>query len=493
MRSSLLLLLSLMTGCELRSEVKGCRGGWVEFTCKYPKTTGNYKNIGVVSRRGTFIQATKKNVWETKDSISLYHDTQNEELRVAIRQLQTKDFGEYQCKEKDKDRMKDREKFKVEVEEDGCQQQLNQTAYRTAKTTITCDYPAKFFCKDNGLICEEILSTKSSLKSNRKYNLTETDSGFNVSISNVSSHDAGLYWCGENEGNYRTGLGKIQLKVEDITTFTRSPTIGQNFTYWCEYPNGAPIKKFICKGEDPSICQPLVNTAQRNMNNGKFSMKEDELKRNVTITVREITADDSGTYWCGAESTDTKRSNTFFHRCLLTVVSPTTSTPSITSSTSDHPVATLSVASTQSTVAPAESGGSSVLTVTIVVVICVVVLALLLIVLFFYKGLCSQTTRNGEAKNNKEDRTYEEIQELPQKPDSGTALKTIYVTANFPTNPSSAPHHHSNINFQSSSGDVGGDTYFTVRDGDQHPTYSTVNHPSRSSADPFYSTVNKPQ
>uniref|UniRef100_A0A8P4K8X7 Immunoglobulin V-set domain-containing protein n=1 Tax=Dicentrarchus labrax TaxID=13489 RepID=A0A8P4K8X7_DICLA len=261
----------------------------------------------------------------------------------------------------------------------------------------------KFLCRENNFTCEEILSTSSSVKSNGTFTLTGTNRGFSVSISNVSSHDAGLYWCGVNKGNYQTGLRKIQLEVEgdqcclstDIRTFTK----------------------------------------------------------NVTITVREVTADDSGTYWCGAESTDRRRSNTFFHRCLLTV-----------GEWSHYFIVWISV-----------------LTVTIVVVICVVVLALLLIVLFFYKG------------KRFPDRTYEEIQELPQKPDSGTALKTIYVTANFPTNPSSAPHHHSNINFQSSSGDVGGNTYFTVNDGDQHPTYSTVNHPSRSSADPFYSTVNKPQ
>uniref|UniRef100_A0A8P4GA19 Immunoglobulin V-set domain-containing protein n=1 Tax=Dicentrarchus labrax TaxID=13489 RepID=A0A8P4GA19_DICLA len=313
----------------------------------------------------------------------------------------------------------------------------------------------KFLCRENNFTCEEILSTSSSVKSNGTFTLTGTNRGFSVSISNVSSHDAGLYWCGVNKGNYQTGLRKIQLEVEG-ETFTKSPTIGQNFTYWCEYTNGAPIKKFICKGEDPSICQPLVNTAQRNMNNGKFSMKEDKLKRNVTITVREVTADDSGTYWCGAESTDRRRSNTFFHR---------------------------SEAEGQEDVTVIDF--VSVLTVTIVVVICVVVLALLLIVLFFYKGkrfpVCTISnthinTHSGYTLTN-----------------SGTALKTIYVTANFPTNPSSAPHHHSNINFQSSSGDVGGNTYFTVNDGDQHPTYSTVNHPSRSSADPFYSTVNKPQ
>ncbi|XP_051251050.1 CMRF35-like molecule 8 [Dicentrarchus labrax] len=125
--------------------------------------------------------------------------------------------------------MKDREKFKVEVEKDGCKEQFNQTAYRTAKTTITCDYPenkqrssVKFLCRENNFTCEEILSTNFSVKSNGTFTLTETNSGFSVSISNVSSHDAGLYWCGVKEGNYRTGLRKIQLKVEVKTPTSTS-------------------------------------------------------------------------------------------------------------------------------------------------------------------------------------------------------------------------------------------------------------------------------
>lgn len=48
-------------------------------------------------------------------------------------------------------------------------------------------------------------------------------------------------------------------------------------------------------------------------------MKEDTQRTNATITVREVTADDTGTYWCGAESTDKTHSNPFFHRLVMTV------------------------------------------------------------------------------------------------------------------------------------------------------------------------------
>ncbi|KAJ4927491.1 hypothetical protein JOQ06_015218 [Pogonophryne albipinna] len=141
------------------------------------------------------------------------------------------------------------------ADEGGCKKPFNQTAYRTAKTSITCDEGNKedsrfnFLCKENGPICEDILSTKSALRSNGTFILTETESGFTVSISNVSTQHAGVYWCGveSTEQSYRAALRKIQLEVKAaIKNFTRSPTIGQNITYWCQYPEGAPVKKYIC-------------------------------------------------------------------------------------------------------------------------------------------------------------------------------------------------------------------------------------------------------
>uniref|UniRef100_A0A8P4K1W9 Immunoglobulin V-set domain-containing protein n=1 Tax=Dicentrarchus labrax TaxID=13489 RepID=A0A8P4K1W9_DICLA len=404
--------------------------------------------------------------------------------------------------------------------------------YLTAKTTITCDYPenkqrssVKFLCRENNFTCEEILSTNFSVKSNGTFTLTETNSGFSVSISNVSSHDAGLYWCGVKEGNYRTGLRKIQLKVEgeqhtsdtsrfdSLTHITEVSLKYVNFTYWCAYPNGAPIKKFICKGEDPSICQPLVNTVQRNMNTS-FSMKEDkEKKRNITITVREVTADDSGTYWCGAESTDTRR--TFFHRFLMTVGESCFllcgcnltlvmivggSVKEIYSHYSlqlDLNILSyeITLINIQYTDSPKMSGSQVVIT----LVVCVAVLLLLLfviILILIYKPLVHTVFFILSWK----DYVYEEVQVYVQKPDSGNAVTTIYATANFPTNPS-ASLHYSTINF--SSDKAGGEAVilkpsssaceYSIVQNSQSPTYSTVSEPSRSPEDPLYSTVNKPK
>ncbi|XP_035858103.1 polymeric immunoglobulin receptor-like [Sander lucioperca] len=443
MKSFLLLILSLMiTGWEASSDVKGCTDGWVEFTCQH-KTSQQYQRVDVVKGSQTIIQSTQKNVWQTKDRFSVYYDAANKNLRVIIKQLQQENFKKYTCKF-----IFGRKSESGEVDlkvDDGCQTPFHQTAYRTAKTTISCDKrksEVMFFCKEKGSICEDILSTKSSLKSNGSFTLTETSSSFNMSISNVSSEHAGVYWCGveTDKGRNRSALRKIQLKVEDtITNSTKSPTAGQNLTYWCIYPEGTTIKKFICKGEDPSICIQIVSTAQSNA--GKFSMMDDNVI-NITITVRNVTTEDTGTYWCGAERNDPKQSNPFFHRLMMTVVPPTTLNSS-TISTSTHPVPT-SASSTQSTTASAHSNvppttsspGSSSLPGTIAVVVCVAVLVLLLILFLVCRRFQrSENTRNGEQQQTtNEDGAYEEIQERLQKPGSGTALSTIYVTVNAPTN-----------------------------------------------------------
>ncbi|XP_033939101.1 uncharacterized protein [Pseudochaenichthys georgianus] len=481
---SFLLFLSLFTGCEASPELKGCDGGWVNFTWKYTETNGKY--IDVFQSKRFIIKSTQKDTWENKERLSVYHDAKNKSLRLGIKQLQRSDAGEYRWESKPNQNSE--VKLKVVADEGGCKKPFNQTAYRTAKTSITCDEGNKedsrfkFFCKERGPICEDILSTKSALRSNGIFTLTETESGFTVSISNVSTQHAGVYWCGveSTEGSYRAALRKIQLEVRAaIKNFTRSPTIGQNMTYWCQYPEGAPVKKFICKGEDPSKCEHVVSTAQ---NTERFSMIDETEKRNLTITVRGVTKEDSGTYWCGAESKTETQSNSFFNRFLMSVVQP--------------PTPTFPVSSTTTAFAESRDGPHVVIT----VIICVAALLLFMLMLILIYTRFSKNKRDeAAAHHDREDYIYEEIQECPLKPDSGNAINKINSTANFPTNPS-ASLHYSTINFRNGSGEAAEVLmtnpsssecdYSAVKDG-EIPTCSNVNQPSP--ADPLYSTVNKTQ
>ncbi|XP_071351511.1 polymeric immunoglobulin receptor-like isoform X3 [Trachinotus anak] len=437
MRSFLLLILTLMTGCEASSEVQECLQGWVEFTCKYPETL-RYQ-IKVENPNGATRTINPTDVCQRYSKCFLHNVTKNKILWVTIEELLSDGSGENVCKSKSQ----------IPGEHQRCKRPFSQTAYTTAKTTITCDdlkyddeSRVKFFCKEKGGICEEI-------SSNGRFILTNTNSSFNMSISNVSSEDTGVYWCGLKSRGYRTALRKIQLEVQNITQSTISSTVGRTFTYLCDYNRTAPIKKFICKGEDPSTCQPLVSTAKPNE---KFSMKDDKRKGTVTITVRAVTADDAGTYWCGAENNINKRSNPFFHRFIMTVDGSSF---------------------TETVIAP-------------VIVTCAAALVLTFVLVYKrYRG--SKDTRNEKEQNVNEDYGYAEVQEGPPE---AAAPQTVYVKANFPTN-QSAFTHCSVVPFQVRSGEVSGDTYSTVRG--QCPIYSTVNHPSRFSKYPLYSTVNNPQ
>lgn len=80
---------------------------------------------------------------------------------------------------------------------------------------------------------------------------------------------------------------------------------------------------------------------------------------------------------------------------------------------------------------------------------------------------------------------YEEIQEHPQKPAAGTAMNTIYVTANFPTSPSDASHH-SDVIFKNSRES---ECYSAVTD--LHQNDSRVSHTPGFSENLLYFTGSK--
>nr|XP_020444821.1 polymeric immunoglobulin receptor-like [Monopterus albus] len=228
MKSFLLLVLSLTTGCEAKDKVKGCTGAWVEFTCNYPKS--NSQSVGIVHNTQITIRSTRKNEWEHNNRFSLYHDTQNRNLRVFIKHLVQDDSGDYQCRPHQS--RPHTNNLQLDPEK-SCLTTVIQTAYTTAETTITCHYnlgntyksSVRFFCKMNISTSEEILSADSPPQTNGRFTLTNTDSGFTVSISNVSSEDEGIYWCGvkPDKGRYRTGLTEIQLEVQKIKYFKKIP------------------------------------------------------------------------------------------------------------------------------------------------------------------------------------------------------------------------------------------------------------------------------
>lgn len=90
-----------------------------------------------------------------------------------------------------------------------------------------------------------------------------------------------------------------------------------NYSSSCSsYPSfysqaSAQRTKFLCKGEDPTTCNPLWN--------GGPVVSDDQRLSAVSVTLRAVTPAHSGTYWCGAQSVQGRRSDCIFYRLLLRV------------------------------------------------------------------------------------------------------------------------------------------------------------------------------
>ncbi|KAK2861587.1 hypothetical protein Q5P01_001120 [Channa striata] len=473
MKSVLFLILSLTAGSEASSEMKGCVDGWIDFTCGYSNTQiTKHHVIDVVTPKET-VRSSQTDEWEKKGRVFLFHDTRNKNLRVIIKPLEKEDFGKHKCVfHTDTVSAANTTEMELDLDDDCNHTQSTQTVHTTTKTTMTCGDTGNrsgIFCKENGFICEDILS--STLKSNGTFSLTDTYSGFSVSISDVSSQDAGVYWCGVKPagGNYRTALRSIKLEVHNVAVHKMSSAVGRTLTYWCSYSEDAPTNKFICAGEDPAVCQQLVNSSQTNVETGKFSMKDDRKQRNITVTVRDLTTDDTGTYWCGAETADENRGLRLFNKLLLTVDPVTSSTTATTAGPSN-----------ESTTPSAETHVRYWLPAIIFGAVLIV-----LIMVLVYKCKSSKIRNTDRARDHKEFHEYAEIQAPPPKTDSGAAMKSIYVMA---TNPCA-----SETACESCSDELHANIYSTVMFNDQRFTNAPVNSPPPRTEDPLYYTINLPQ
>lgn len=330
MKKILLLIISLITGFEVSAKIKECLQQGTPFTC----INQNSKDLEIYISTNNPEQNSYKN--ESEERISSSQFNMFKELELTVRRLEE---------------LKQQNPVKIDIRADGC-----QTADQRDKT-FTCDCPnqnqTKFQlrCKSRDFICEA-KSTPYVQESNWK----STES---TSIMPSEKYDA--YWCQDNnmsEGkNYPSGL---VLSFSDLTTFTRSANIGGNFDYFCKY-DARSSNIFICKGEDPTKCEIVINRKTA-VKNRRFSMKNYTNKKRFSITIKKVTASDSGTYWCGAEMND--QSQILIHRMFLDVVTST------------------SPASTTTTSQPQIDGLSSVVKPIIIIVTVGLMLLLLVIVTF---------------------------------------------------------------------------------------------------------------
>ncbi|XP_067298525.1 CMRF35-like molecule 6 [Pseudorasbora parva] len=95
--------------------------------------------------------------------------------------------------------------------------------------------------------------------------------------------------------------------ISDLVSVVPAET-GQHLDIICRYKNDLKNNvKFICKGSDPSLCKTSgIKVSSETNSNGRFSLRDDQSAGVFTVTITDLTLEDSGIYWCGAAETRLK-------------------------------------------------------------------------------------------------------------------------------------------------------------------------------------------
>uniref|UniRef100_A0A3B3T4C7 Ig-like domain-containing protein n=1 Tax=Paramormyrops kingsleyae TaxID=1676925 RepID=A0A3B3T4C7_9TELE len=192
--------------------------------------------------------------------------------------------------------------------------------------TIPCFYSnmyqhqEKYWCNGSDWSsCTPIVRTNSPKKS-AEVSIRD-DPGqrlFTVIMNNLKIVDSGYYWCGvEIIGGSAVGT-RVSLSVTEGVFTLNTVTVerGGSVTIPCFYDNKyRQYVKYWCKGSDLSSCTPIIRTDSPKMKD-EVSITNDPAKQVFNVTMNNLTAVDSGYYWCGVE---TNRSSAVGTRVYLSV------------------------------------------------------------------------------------------------------------------------------------------------------------------------------
>ncbi|XP_060723461.1 CMRF35-like molecule 8 [Tachysurus vachellii] len=296
------------------------------------------------------------------------------------------------------------------------------TGYSGGGVLIKCKYDTeytdnqKYFCKGSMSACSEKIKTgdKNQWVNSGRFSLFDdtNSSEFWVMIRELNVKDAGTYHCGVNitSGNDINTPVKLRVKTNLSYGKSISKTVhaGEDLTVSCKYPESLRSDpKFVCRWLQTAACSynTSVKESTKYVKTGKISLYDDREKQIISVSIRDVTEQDSGEYWCGAEVPwrSDHGYKVYFTRINLTVTGFSAST-----------VITVSV---------------------ILLLLLIGIIILILTVQNRHKMQAGTTFQNsGNDQGVSLDvHEYEEIKDTRQLSASNAEVSTVYVTAQLPT------------------------------------------------------------
>ncbi|XP_072512841.1 uncharacterized protein [Salminus brasiliensis] len=170
----------------------------------------------------------------------------------------------------------------------------------------------KYFCKGSGLNCTDQIRTgvSNEWKNTGRFSLLDNTSAaeFWVLIRELTVEDSGTYQCAVDIGlkkNLTTVELKINKDLDQKKSISVNGLVGGSVNITCNYPQFFSSKpKFLCRRVGSVRCnyRTSVNESRRWIKEGKFSLYDDRAQQTFTVSINNMAKEDSGEYWCGAES-----------------------------------------------------------------------------------------------------------------------------------------------------------------------------------------------
>ncbi|XP_062388804.1 uncharacterized protein LOC134077299 [Sardina pilchardus] len=189
------------------------------------------------------------------------------------------------------------------------QDSIRVTAQLGASVTLTCRYPEiytnnnKSFCVHVGDSCRTLVSLEHTSIEARtgRYSLTYSreERDLSVTIDGLMKNDSAVYSCAA-----RTG-GRNITPVIIVVVYVMANTAG-SVHLRCPYSHGYEQRpKHFYRGEcshdgSPKQKDLLIQTNQNNIliTGGRYFLYDNTTARVLTVTITNLTAEDSGKYCC---------------------------------------------------------------------------------------------------------------------------------------------------------------------------------------------------
>ncbi|XP_051972523.1 polymeric immunoglobulin receptor-like [Xyrauchen texanus] len=234
------VILNVREGQQIRT-VRGYSGASVIINSKYEhehKWKLKYFSRTETLRQYSELISTKKvEEWQHNGRFSVHDNRSVGLLQVFIIQLDVEDSGDYKIVFKVSEDYSFFYELNLVVNDDGCCENIIRLSVTSGESVnISCRYPRshrsdrKFLCRrSNTYKCSQISSVNESRRwtLERQFHLYDDreDQLLTVSISNVTRHNSGEYWCGvQSDQQYKIFITQVQLTVTGTNVLKPSPS-----------------------------------------------------------------------------------------------------------------------------------------------------------------------------------------------------------------------------------------------------------------------------